>query len=158
MRQTLMNDRSRREDNFLSDNTTHVLWRVAHDLRDIEDETGLKSYLQLRNDLCIYLFKYVCRQFTESVQSVYPEPDYIHYAVIAVIVGLCRKFGVCVGFVQNRRVYSHSQFLSGVNWGSVCISLQMPPKKKKSRGVRLGDRAGHAKERRPFSMDDCKQT
>ncbi|KAJ4449822.1 hypothetical protein ANN_01228 [Periplaneta americana] len=32
---------------------------------------------------------------TEGVQSVYSEPDYIHYTVVAVIVGFCRTFQVC---------------------------------------------------------------
>jgi hypothetical protein len=54
-------------------------------------------------------------------------------------------------------LYSHNQFLSGVNWGGVHDTLHMPPKKKKSRGVKSGDRAGHANQGRPFSMDDCKQ-
>jgi hypothetical protein len=57
---------------------------------------------------------------------------------------------------KNSNVYSHNQFLSGVNWVGVHDTLHMPPKKK-SRGIKSGDRAGHANPRRTFSMDDCKQ-
>jgi hypothetical protein len=54
-------------------------------------------------------------------------------------------------------VYSYSHFLCGVNWVGVHDTLHMPPRNKKSRGVKSGDRAGHTNQTRPFSMDDCKQ-
>jgi hypothetical protein len=95
-------------------------------------------------------FKYLGGQFTEGIQNVYPEPDYIHYTVIGVTVGLS------VLNLFKRSVYSHNQFLSVVNWGGVHDTLHMPPEKK-SRGIKSGDHAGHAKQRRPFSMDGCKQ-
>jgi hypothetical protein len=47
----------------------------------------------------MYFFKCLSGQLTECVQSVYPEPDYIHYTVTAVILELCRTFEVCVEFV-----------------------------------------------------------
>jgi hypothetical protein len=93
---------------IISSGATHVLWHVVHELHDIEEKTGLRWYLQLLNELFLYFFKYLCGQFRESVQSVYPETDYIHYTVIAVTVGLCRTFEVCVEFAQKQRVFAQS--------------------------------------------------
>jgi hypothetical protein len=98
--------RSRRVDNFLSSNPCSPTRR--YEISGIEEKTSLRRYLQLWNELFIYFFKYLCGQFTEGVQSVYPVPDYIHYTVIAVIVGLCRTFEVCFEFAQKQRVFAQS--------------------------------------------------
>ena len=45
----------------------------------------------------------------------------------------------------KRSEYSLNQFLSCVDWVSVHNTLHMPPKEKKSRGVRSGDLGGHAR-------------
>jgi hypothetical protein len=100
-----------------------------YELNNIEKKTGRRWHLQLWNQLFIYFFKYICGQITVGVQSVYPEPDHIHYTVIAVTLRLCRTFVVYVEFVHKQRVYSHNQFLYDVNWCDVHDTLHIPPKK-----------------------------
>lgn len=81
---------------------TYALWCVIYELHNIKEKT-----VQLWNELLIYFFKYLCGQFT-GVQSMYPEPDYIHYTIIAVIIGLCRTLEVCIEFVQKQPVFTQS--------------------------------------------------
>jgi hypothetical protein len=90
---------------------------------------GLHGPLHRQLYLCL------CGQFTEGVQSVYPEPDYIHYTVIRVSVGLRRAFEICLNLFKSS-AYSHNQFLSGVNWGGLHDTLHIGPKKK-SRASRV---------------------
>jgi hypothetical protein len=100
----LRSDRSSRDDHFCQE--SHLRWRVFYEVHDIEEKTDLTWHLQLLNELFIYFFKYLCGQFTEGVQSVYPEPDYNHCTVTGVTVGLCRTLEICVQFVQKQHVFA----------------------------------------------------